>query len=657
MAYTFDPAVKAEQQALNAKGANISVDGFLGPQTLAARAKYSAPTTTPTAPSTSTALPVVGGAINPNGGEAVPPKLPTTVVSTAPAVSAANQAKTAIATTDQQKATALANTPSAPVPEKPTPPTPPVLKTPEQLLAEQPAPGMQKVYSTITGQESEIPQGTVPPGYSTQNPLTRQDVQDTVTDQYGTKIVKFSDGTYGRFDINGNYVQGTAEMFSAAKRVNDANTALDNLKNGIYSSEQQSQIDNIKNMYSQLMDKQADLNKRITGGTVNLGVMSGISGSAMSQGAVDKSVQDGITAITKLQNDRDNALVKLKQAFQADDMDLLKSAYDQYNQSQKQIQDNINLMSKAVSKASLDSQKAQEKMNKDNALKYDVDIPTNATFQEMMDALDKSPKYKADKEVAAELNPEENKFMADMAMTGVPINNLFPSLGIGAAGVKNKIPMIKSMVAEATRLGLTPQQMATSIMDKQAKVKTYTALQKQGSLLAAQELKVESDFDLVKSLGSKVPKESLQGAAPALQAWINTGTLATTNNPALNNWLGALTTSLTNYARVVYGQTGAAGVTQGANSEVQNLLKKGLSVETVNSYIDNVAKPEMKNTIGGYDTSLKSLQDHMNAADGTVNANTIGIGGTNTNTQTNTNTNTSGSTVTSASGKTITLPN
>jgi len=100
---------------------------------------------------------------------------------------------------DKEKKDLEANKPPDPVP------TPDPLKTPENILADMPGEGMQKVFNIYTGEESEIPVGKIPQGFSAQNPVTRTDVRESIVDEFGNTIDKLSDGTYRITDANGNY--------------------------------------------------------------------------------------------------------------------------------------------------------------------------------------------------------------------------------------------------------------------------------------------------------------------------------------------------------------------------------------------------------------------------------------------------------------------
>jgi hypothetical protein len=509
--------------------------------------------------------------------------------------------------------------------------TPEVKKTPEDLIAEQPDDGNQWAYNGA-GMKVQIPKGDIPTGYSAQDPTTRKDVSDSVSAGGGVIIKKFVDGTYGRFNTTTNdYAQVSSEDFNNAQRAADAQKISDDAKNGVYLPAQQAQIDATMKLYQDTIDKQIGDNTNMA-----YGINAAARGAGyLNSASIAQSFKTGLESIVSLSATRDKSIADMKANFEADDVQGVKDAFAIYTQNSQDIQKQIDQNQTMMQNAKTKLENSLVTSNRTNSIKYGVDIPDGATPQQARDILETSEKYKTEQEAVASLTPDENNFMGQMALTGVPINNLFTSVGMGAAGLKVKIPMIKAMIAQANSVGLSPQDLANSIMDKQSKIKAYTQLQKQGSLLNAQETKVEDDFKMVNEAGKKVTTDDLQSGIPFLQKWINSGgvnmgVLDDTKSANLNAYLGLLTTSLTNYARVVAGQTGAAGTTANMNSEIQGILTPGLSPALVAKYLNETAIPEMKNTTGGYDKSMKQLMSSLNMADGTVNATstTGGLGNT-----------------------------
>lgn len=572
-----------------------------------------------------------------------PPPKKTAVVSSAPAATqagqiqqTANNASTQIANNNANNAATQAATDAANTQPTPTPTGAgtstsgsSTTSSAEDKILNAPDAGMQEAYNTTTGQRDDQPVGPLPAGFSSQNPQTRTDVTNTVDAGNGVQYKQFSDGTYGRFNVStGAYSQATPSDFAQAQAVQTATNNLKNIQNGILTPAQQSQIDSVTGSFNNLITQAQNQFSSNTAGTMRIltgGTGVGIGPSAISN--ITSLANDAATTIAQAQVDMAKQVAAMQEGFLSDDTDAVKNAYDNYNNSQSTVQTNIDNVQSEIDKQNDKIATDQASFATAMAKKYtdtsDPILPSDTAAQ-VQAKLATSPRWQQDQKVAQSLDTDETQFWADMALSGAGQDVAIPNIGIGAAAAATKVQILKSIADNAKTLGLSAQDVANSLLDKNSKAKTYAALTQQGTKLATQEQGVEQNFSLVKQLGAKVPDSVIQTGIPALQNWINTGTLAATNNPALNNWLGALTTTLTKYAGVISGNTGSGGVSQAANTEAQNLIKNGLSQATVNSYIDNTAIPEMKNTISGYNKSLQSIQDDLNTADGTIAPNVDG---------------------------------
>lgn len=226
-------------------------------------------------------------------------------------------------------------------------------------------PGQTQLYNTRTGEQEWVSStGSTPPGYSISNPKTRTDIADSVTDSEGNTINKLSDGSYSRIDINGNYTLGTSQMFSDASRVNDLNKSLDDARKGIYSPEQQNQLSGIQSQYQDLIDKQDVVNANTTGGTTIAMARSGLGNQVVGQQLIDKTVTDGIKAVQRLITQRDSAIATMKTSIINDDVDALKTAFDNYQSASEFIQKNIDKTELAVQAA----KDKQDLSNRSNAI-------------------------------------------------------------------------------------------------------------------------------------------------------------------------------------------------------------------------------------------------------------------------------------------------
>ena len=117
------------------------------------------------------------------------------------------------------------------------------------------------------------------------------------------------------------------------------------------------------------------------------------------------------------------------------------------------------------------------------------------------------------------------------------------------------------------------------------------------------------NFDLLKVLGQRMDRESYQTAIPLLNNWIRSGQIRLSGNASVNNFISNLTVGMTEYAKVVTGQTTGAAVTDSARKETQDLLNRGLSTEAINDWIENAAKPDMQNRTSSYQDEMNRLQD------------------------------------------------
>lgn len=227
------------------------------------------------------------------------------------------------------------------------------------------------------------------------------------------------------------------------------------------------------------------------------------------------------------------------------------------------------------------------------------------------------------------LTPDTTQFWSDVAPTGVNLNNILPSLGMGSAAVATKQAILEKVASNAKTLGIDGGTWGAMLTDSKAKDAAYTAAQKQGTQTQINENTANKNFDQLVGLSAKLPTSVLQTGIPLLQNWINTGAVSLSGNADVNNFLGTLTTALTEYAKVVSGATTGAGVTEGANAAAQKLLQGGLSTDAIKSFVAN-AKKEMGNRTSSYDDALKSLFGNIKVL--TDNSGGLGVDTTSTST-------------------------
>lgn len=227
------------------------------------------------------------------------------------------------------------------------------------------------------------------------------------------------------------------------------------------------------------------------------------------------------------------------------------------------------------------------------------------------------------------LSDGATNFYAQMASTGVSPNTLLPSLGMGQSAVANKTAILNQIAQNAQTLGIDGGTFGAMLTDSKAKNAAYTQLQKVGSQTEVNADNANKDFGQLVSLSQKMNSTTFSTASPILNSWIRTGQVSVTGNADVNNFVGVLTTALTEYAKVVSGQTGGSAVTVEANKQAQALLSKGLSTAAIQSFADT-AKQEMGNRTTSYDTALKSLFSSLTSITDTSG----GLGGSSSSGQT-----------------------
>lgn len=204
------------------------------------------------------------------------------------------------------------------------------------------------------------------------------------------------------------------------------------------------------------------------------------------------------------------------------------------------------------------------------------------------------------------LSGDSANFFAQVASSGVNMNSLLPSLGMGSSATATKTAIMNDIAKNAQALGIDGGTFAAMLTDSRAKTAAYTQLQKIGSQTEVNADNANKDFAQVIQLSQKIDATTLRLATPVFEKWLQTGQLALTGNADVNNFVAVLTTSLTEYAKVVSGQNGGAAVTVEANKQAQALLNSGMSTASIQSFAQ-AAKQEMGNRTTSYNSALKGL--------------------------------------------------
>jgi len=131
-------------------------------------------------------------------------------------------------------------------------------------------------------------------------------------------------------------------------------------------------------------------------------------------------------------------------------------------------------------------------------------------------------------------------------------------------------------------------------------MKTYSAL-------SVNEKSATLNFGVLLKLSQKADDSVWTTASPIINNWIRTGSVQMTGNADVNNFVSQLTLAMTEYAKVITGQTGGAAVTDSARGEASSLLSAGFSYDNVKSFYDNVVTPDINNRVSAAKSTIQNL--------------------------------------------------
>lgn len=467
-------------------------------------------------------------------------------------------------------------------------------------------PGQTQLYNTRTGEQEWVDNSNgTPPGYSNTNPKTRTDVTDSVQDADGTTIDKLSDGTYRRVDINGNYTIGTSAMFSNAQRVNTLSTALDDLRNGIFTPTQQTQLNGIESDYKKLIDKQSIENDNITGGTAIAQNRNGLSNQIIGKQLIDKTVNDGIERISALNSDKNTAIAKMKQALDQEDTDALKSAYDIYNTSSQNVQKEID-KTQAVIKASVDK---QDLANRSNAItmanKYiDVTDPilSSDTPEQVREKVKTSPTWQAEQKQKSGLVDEQ---AVDGAYAIWQKTQQLPT-GFSAMSQNLKNAIYK-------KIGGNPDSVDQAVVNKAILTGKTKALTTQENQLAGATTSIKTldkTLDLAETYSQKVDRSG----SPFIAKYVNFLNGKVAGDEDTTAFQGLMKTAANEYAKIMSGAASSiSGATVSSIADAESIINAEMSKGQIQEVMDILRKDaqfrlsSQKDTIAGLQTDIKDI--------------------------------------------------
>lgn len=194
----------------------------------------------------------------------------------------------------------------------------------------------------------------------------------------GTKTAKTASGN--EYTVTGdNYVdQLAAQNADLTAQYQATQTALAKASTTAgLSADQSAQLTALSNQYDQIISQQEHANDFYNGSVTMGTIRSGSSryATTMAASTVAQAVNEGVAKITKLTNDKNTALDKMRQGFISDNVKAVNDAYKAYSDMSKQITDNIKTIQEHIDKLhqqqlddqkyALDLQKNQASINKD----------------------------------------------------------------------------------------------------------------------------------------------------------------------------------------------------------------------------------------------------------------------------------------------------
>ncbi len=191
-------------------------------------------------------------------------------------------------------------------------------------------------------------------------------IQEEITQDDDTSYGKMGDGTYAKFDAQGNYLGSlTQDQYErgklsdkyqlqvATKNANEVQDKINQIINGTYplSPDQQAQIESVKQTFMRLIDQQVFANKNYEGGVATAQGLLGMSeySPTLAMGTLKGAIDSGISKVSELNNKMIGAITEMNMAFRSDNMKMLESAYNRYSEYAEKKQKHLDDIAKAAS--------------------------------------------------------------------------------------------------------------------------------------------------------------------------------------------------------------------------------------------------------------------------------------------------------------------
>lgn len=202
-----------------------------------------------------------------------------------------------------------------------------------------------------------------------------------------------------------------------------------------------------------------------------------------------------------------------------------------------------------------------------------------------------------------------------------------PPMGNGSATAKAQILTAAAKMSNDPSSAYYGQSAGLNKAAYDANKSTLTDLTKRKALSSSLENTAKRQLDLASSMADKVDSNERTDST----AWnkiIQNATLSIGSDPSLTSFQNVILTTLTEYAKVMTGQTGGAAVSDSARAEAEKLLSSAQSPETFKQAVE-LMKQEMDNRLAGWDDELNNTRLNLNGISGGTGQNPTGTGGLN----------------------------
>jgi hypothetical protein len=271
-----------------------------------------------------------------------------------------------------------------------------------------------------------------------------------------------------------------------------------------------------------------------------------------------------------------------------------KEAYDIY---QKEAASNI-----SAAKANWDVKIAEA--NAPN-LKATMDLKQAEVVEKQIEFLTKAQQHKEDlqkkmsdaaqKAQQDQLTAQGQQFLADyFASTGN-----FPNMGMGGAGAR--IGTINTLAAQGASGAATASQAANFATGKQS----LALLTKQYDVASANEKVMVKNM----AVAQNISPEAQKSVMPWLNKWEQTGSTQL-GGKDVPPYATAIVTIADAYAKILSGNTGAAGATEGYRQQAASVINQALNTGQI-AAVFNIIKQDAANKISGYGSQIAERKSAM----------------------------------------------